>query len=125
MVLFLSFLLTSEAGIRTASGLKFAFFKFALDAFRVEDELLLSVVPCVEDAGSSLVVLVLEPRGMSTLVWSGEGIRRDDVVLELGVPTPSLGACTTISMCDAFSGLHTGCYWHVSTRILDYSNTHC
>jgi len=49
MVLFLSFLLTSEAGIGTA--LKLSFVKFALDAFRVEEEPLLSVVPCVEDAG--------------------------------------------------------------------------
>ena len=49
MVLFLSFLLTSEAGI--GSALKFSFFKFALDAFRVEEEPLLSVAPCVDDAG--------------------------------------------------------------------------
>ena len=65
---------------------------------------------------------VLEPSGMSVLVWSGEGIRRNDVVLEPGVPTMSSGACTTISMCDGFPGLHIGCYRHVSTRILDYSD---
>jgi len=99
----LSFLLTSEAGMGLA-GRRSALLKLAQDVFRVEQELLPSVVPSDEDTPEIPPKIEGDEReahsGFS-LAPSNDAIRRiaerTDVVLQ--VSDLSSGPCTTMSIC--------------------------
>jgi len=97
----LSFLLTSEAGMGLA-GPRSALLKLAQDVFRVEEELLPSVVPSDKDTPEIPPKIGEDEREANSGSSLAPAIRRiaerTDVVLQ--VSDLSSGPCTTMSICD-------------------------